>query len=85
MILWTYRHTVLALCMWAIFVTFFARLVYSPLVPFIIDDFAISNTHIGLGLTGMWLAYGFSQYPSEVLADRYGEKAIILSPSAVRG
>lgn len=64
--------------MLAFFVTFFARLVFSPVVPFIVDDFAISNTEIGLALTGMWLAYGLSQYPSGVLADRFGEKAIIL-------
>jgi MFS family permease len=75
---WRYRHTVLVLCMLAFFVTYFARLAISPLVPFIIDDFAISNTLIGVALTGMWLAYGVAQFPSGILADRYGEKSIIL-------
>jgi MFS family permease len=64
--------------MLAFFVTFFARLVFSPVVPFIVEDFAISNTEIGFALTGMWLAYGLSQYPSGVLADRFGEKSIVL-------
>lgn len=64
--------------MLAFFVTFFARLVFSPVVPFIVEDFAISNTEIGFTLTGMWLAYGLSQNPSGLLADRFGEKAIIL-------
>lgn len=62
----------------AFFVTYFARLAISPVVPFIIDDFGISNTEIGIALTGMWLAYGLAQFPSGVLADRFGEKPIIL-------
>lgn len=73
-----YRHIVLVLCMLAFFVTYFARLAISPVVPSITDDFAISNTLIGLALTGMWLAYGLAQFPSGVLADRHGEKLIIL-------
>lgn len=75
---WRYRRTVLLLCMLAFFVTYFARLGISPVVPIITEDFGISNTLIGIGLTGMWFAYGFSQFPSGVLADRFGEKSIIL-------
>jgi len=75
---WQYRHTVLVLCLLAFFVTYFARLAISPVVPFITDDFEISNTLIGIALTGMWLAYGVAQFPSGLLADRYGEKLVIL-------
>ncbi|AXR77869.1 MFS family permease [Natrarchaeobaculum sulfurireducens] len=75
---WHYRYTVLLLCMLAFFVTYFARLGISPVVPFITEDFEISNTLIGVALTGMWLAYGLAQFPSGILADRYGEKLIIL-------
>lgn len=75
---WPYRRTVLSLCMLAFFATFFGRLVFSPVVPFITDSLDISNTQIGFALTGMWLAYGLSQFPSGVLADRYGEKRIIV-------
>ncbi|TKX77174.1 MFS transporter, partial [Halorubrum sp. SD626R] len=75
---WQYRHTVLALCMLAFFVTYFARLAISPVVPFIVDDFAVSNTAIGAALSGMWLAYGVSQFPSGILADRFGERRVIL-------
>lgn len=64
--------------MLAFFATFFGRLVFSPVVPFITDDLNISNTQIGFALTGMWLAYGIAQFPSGVLADRYGEKRIIV-------
>ncbi|OLZ41619.1 lactate dehydrogenase [Natrinema saccharevitans] len=75
---WQYRTTVLALCLLAFFVTYFARMAISPVVPFIVEDFAVSNTAIGVALTGMWLAYGLSQFPSGVLSDRYGEKPVIL-------
>jgi len=75
---WRYRHTVLTLCMLAFFMTYFARLAISPVVPLVIDDFGVSNTAIGLALSGMWFAYGLSQFPSGVLADRYGERRVIL-------
>ncbi|TKX55797.1 MULTISPECIES: MFS transporter [Halorubrum] len=75
---WDYRHTVLTLCMLAFFVTYFARLAISPVVPLIIDDLGVSNTAIGVALSGMWFAYGLSQFPSGILADRYGERRIIL-------
>ncbi len=75
---WQYRTTVLGLCLLAFFVTYFARMAISPIVPFIVADFAVSNTAIGVALTGMWLAYGLSQFPSGVLSDRYGEKPVIL-------
>lgn len=75
---WQYRDTVLGLTTGAFFVTYFARVAISPVVPFITDDFAISNTEIGIALSGMWIAYGLTQYPSGILADRFGEKRIIL-------
>ena len=55
-----------------------ARLVISPVVPSISDAFAVPNGAIGLALTGMWLGYALSQFPSGLLADRYGERRIIL-------
>ncbi|MWV65573.1 MFS transporter [Halorubrum sp. JWXQ-INN 858] len=75
---WRYRHTVLALCTFAFFATMVGRLAVSPVVPQIRADFAISNTVIGVALTGMWLSYALAQFPSGVLGDRYGERAIVL-------
>ncbi len=75
---WQYRHTVLLLCMLAFFMTYVSRLAISPVVPFIIDDFEVSNTAIGVALSGMWLAYGLAQFPSGILADRFGERRVIL-------
>lgn len=75
---WQYRDTVLASATFAFFITYFARVAISPVVPFITDDFAVSNTQIGIALSGMWIAYGLTQYPSGVLADQFGERRIIL-------
>lgn len=76
---WRYRDTVLTLCTLAFFVTMVGRLAISPVIPAITDEFAISNSVIGIALSGMWLAYGLAQYPSGVLADRYGERLVILA------
>jgi len=75
---WHYRNTVLVLCAFAFFATYYARVAFSPVVPFITDEFAVSNTQIGIALSGMWIAYGLTQYPSGILADAFGEKRIIL-------
>ncbi len=56
-----------------------ARLVISPVVPEIVDTFDSSTGVLGLALTGLWMAYAFAQFPSGVLADRYGERIIILA------
>jgi MFS family permease len=56
-----------------------ARLVISPVVPEIVDTFNSSTSILGLALTGLWMAYAFAQFPSGILADRYGERLIILA------
>ncbi|WP_246998536.1 MFS transporter [Halosolutus gelatinilyticus] len=76
---WRYRETVLALCTLAFFVTMVGRLAVSPVVPNIIDAFGVSKTLVGMAMTGMWLSYAISQYPSGMLADRYGERRVILA------
>jgi YNFM family putative membrane transporter len=76
---WRYRHTALALCTLAFTATMVARLVISPLVPRITAEFGVSNATVGLALSGMWLAYALAQFPSGVLGDRYGERAVILT------
>lgn len=76
---WNYRRTVLVLCTLAFFVTMVARLAVSPVVPAIIETFDASTGMIGLALSGLWIAYACAQFPSGVLADRYGERAVILA------
>jgi MFS family permease len=76
--LWSYQGAVLGACTLAFFATMAARLAISPVVPAISDAFAVSNGALGLALTGMWMAYAAAQFPSGLLADRYGERRIIL-------
>nr|WP_199242154.1 MFS transporter [Halorubrum sp. SD626R] len=76
---WRYRHTALALCTLAFTATMVARLSISPLVPRITAEFGVTNATVGLALSGMWLAYALAQFPSGVLGDRYGERAVILT------
>lgn len=76
---WHYRHTTILLCTVAFFATMTARLVISPVVPDIANVFSVSNGMIGLALSLMWAAYALSQFPSGVLADRYGERMVILT------
>ncbi|MFC4540931.1 MFS transporter [Halosolutus amylolyticus] len=78
MIRWRYRQTVLALSTLAFFATMAGRLAISPVVPLITDEFGVSEAAIGAALTGMWMAYFASQFPSGVLADRFGERPVIL-------
>ncbi|UWG47454.1 MFS family permease [Halanaeroarchaeum sp. HSR-CO] len=75
---WRYQETVLSLVTVAFFVTMVGRLAISPVIPDVVRTFEVSNGLVGLALSGMWLAYGLAQYPSGVLADRYGERWIIL-------
>jgi MFS transporter, YNFM family, putative membrane transport protein len=76
---WRYRDTVLTLCTLAFFVTMVGRLAISPVVPDVTTTFDVSNAVVGAALTGMWLAYALTQFPSGVLADRYGERLVILA------
>jgi MFS family permease len=56
-----------------------ARLVISPVVPDLIETFDVTNTAVGLALTGMWLTYALAQFPSGVFGDRFGERTVILT------
>ncbi len=76
---WPYRNTVLVCCTAAFFAVVTARLVVSPVVPDIVDSFGVSNSAVGLALSGMWAAYALTQFPSGILGDRFGERRTILA------
>jgi MFS family permease len=75
---WSYKGAVLGACTLAFFATMAARLVISPVVPLMGEEFAVSNGALGLALSGMWAAYAAAQFPSGLLADRFGERRVIL-------
>nr|WP_246279837.1 MFS transporter [Natronomonas salina] len=78
-----YRYVVLTLCTLAFAATMVARLAISPVVPAITADFGVSKGAVGLALSGMWAAYALSQFPSGVLADRVGERRVVLAAVGV--
>ena len=80
-----YRYVALALCTLAFTSTMVARLVISPVVPQITAEFAVSKGAVGLALSGMWAAYAVTQFPSGVLADRFGERRVILLAIGLTG
>ena len=55
-----------------------ARFLLSPVVPFVIAEFGTNKSVLGLALTGMWATYALFQFPSGVLADRFGERPLLL-------
>lgn len=77
-----YRHRVLGLAVAANFSQFGARLALSPLLPFILVEFSLTKATAGLLLTGMWVCFALLQYPSGVLADRYGERRVVVAAMA---
>ena len=77
--LWSYNGAVLAACTLAFFATMAARLAISPVVPAMSAEFGVSNGAIGAALTGMWMAYALSQFPSGLLGDRLGERVVVLT------
>jgi MFS family permease len=79
------RLVLLSLAVGAYFSTLFARVVLSPVVPDIIDAFSTSKGALGVAFTGMWGAYAVVQFPAGVLADRYGEKTLILAAVGCTG
>ena len=71
------RRTALASAVTANFGQFGARVAISPFVLAIAAGFVTSKAVVGLVLTGMWAAYALWQFPSGVLADRFGEHRLL--------
>lgn len=71
--------TLLAAVTAANFAQFGSRIVISPFVLVIVATFGTSKAEIGAALTGMWAAVALLQFPGGLLADKYGEKRVILT------
>lgn len=68
------------------FVQLGSRFLVGAVVPLLLVQFETTRTTIGLALTGMWAIYALTQFPSGVLAERYGERlVVIVSLTAVCG
>ncbi|WP_435062884.1 MFS transporter [Halobaculum sp. EA56] len=56
-----------------------ARILLGAVVPFVLVEFDTTEATVGLALTGMWATYALLQFPSGVLADRVGERPLVLA------
>jgi YNFM family putative membrane transporter len=77
------RHRVLAGTFVANVGQIGTRTVISPLVPLIVEGFAISTAGVGTALTLMTAAYAIGMYPSGGVSDRFGERSVITGVLAV--
>lgn len=75
---WRFQHAILLVLVAGNFAQLGSRLLISPLIPVILDDFAVSKSEIGVALTGMWAMYALFQFPSGLLADRIGKTRVIV-------
>jgi len=71
------RYVVLGTATAANLAQFGARVVVSPFVIAIAASYAVSKGEVGIALTGMWAAFALLQFPSGVLADKYGERRVM--------
>lgn len=62
----------------AFFVAMMARLAVSPLVPDITVAFGVTNSEVGLALSGLYAAYALVQFPTGILIDYVGQRRVIL-------
>lgn len=75
---WTDQHTLLSVLVGSYFGVRFTQIIVGPVVPAVVATFDVSRGAVGAALTGMWVAYALSQLPSGVLADRFGERGVVL-------
>jgi len=73
------RRRTLAVVSAGNFVQLGARFLLGPLVPLVLVDLSTSRSLMGLALTGLWATYALTQFPSGVLADRYGERRLLVA------
>lgn len=67
------------------FLAFGTRLVLPAVLPAVRADLGIDNATAGLVLTALWVAYALTQFPSGLLADRVGERRVLVASTAVGG
>jgi MFS family permease len=53
------------------------RIVYPALLPDIMSEFRLEYTGAGFLLSAIWVSYGLVQFPGGLLADRFGERAVM--------
>ncbi len=79
------RGTILLVVSVGWLVSIGVRLVYPALLPSIRADLEFDLTAAGLVVTLLWVGYALVQFPGGLLADRFGERAVLVSSTALTG
>lgn len=58
------------------------RLVFPSVLPYLRADLGIDNATAGLLVTLLWTSYALMQFPSGLLADRVGERRVLVGSMA---
>lgn len=77
------RGTILVAVAAGWFLSIGVRMIYPVLLPYLQTAYGLDLTTAGLLLTVLFVAYGLGQFPGGVLADRFGEKSILILSSAI--
>lgn len=75
---WQYRTTVLLVCMAVYFGSRIGQVALSTLGPTIVTSLDTTMRLFGFAFTGLSIASALAQFPSGVLSDRYGERALLV-------
>ena len=59
------------------------RLAFPPLLPAIREALGLDLTTAGLLITLLWLAYAVGQLPGGILADRFGERNVLVASATL--
>ena len=79
------RTPILAAVAGGWFLSLGLRLVYPAVIPHLRTAYGITLSTAGLLLTALWLAYALGQLPGGVLADRFGERTVMVTSTFVSG
>ncbi len=59
------------------------RLVFPALLPYVKEDFGVSNAMVGAVLSLIWICYSLMQFPSGMLTDHLGERRLLIMSMAI--
>lgn len=59
------------------------RLIYPVILPQVTEEFAITYESAGISLSVLWVCYALMSVPGGLLADRFGERILLLGSTVV--
>lgn len=75
---WRHRYTALSIvfCIWVL--SYLDRMVMSTAIPYIAQEFGLSDPQKGMVMSSFFLGYFLCQIPGGVLSDRFGARRVLV-------